>query len=50
MMIKVNIPNACKLSETALVGPSVELMEKKGVFLTPGIVQSVGEYCEFFWK
>lgn len=38
MIVTVNIPNACKLSETALVEPSIELMEKKGILLTPGII------------
>lgn len=40
IVIPVNIPYACKLSKTPIVELSIELMEMKGVFLTPGIIYS----------
>lgn len=40
MMIPVDIPNAHRLSNTALMEPSIKLMEKKGITLTPGVIDS----------
>lgn len=40
MMIPVDIPNAHRLSNTALMEPSIKLMEKKGITLIPGVIDS----------
>ena len=42
--IHIDIPNADKLSEAAIIEPSLKLMEKQGVSILPGIINSGSNY------